>query len=205
MSVARRSAAAVLLSVALALSGLVLVAPSASAATTPAFYSCAQHPYRRMGHFNLACGDGQGYFDYAHWHSWTGTRATGTARQWFNTCKPDCAAGNYIKRRVSVTFYRPRTLDFHRWFSRILVGGAHGYRSATPRPPRGCASTAEYNSIHRGFTRAHTERIFDTTGTGTSTHRAYKWCTQYPGSGFTIYAEVWYKKGRVTHKMWSDD
>ena len=177
------------------------------ASRRPALYSCDHVAHVHPVSFELACGVGNAYFDRAHWSRWNTKGALGFARQWYNTCRPDCAAGHYTMRRVRLRLFDPAILDYQRFFASISVSGAHGYRavSATPHPARGCASTAEYNSIRRGFSRARTERIFGTTGRGSNTHRGYRWCTQYPDSGFVIYAEIWYRDNRVVHKMWSDD
>ena len=121
------------------LTGATVGAPTAAAAAaapTPALYGCAGVAHHRPHTFQLACGDGNGYFDRASWQRWEATAATGKARQWYNTCKPTCSAGNYIKRVVSVRLYRARTLYGQRYFSRIKVGGPHGYRAPTPQPHR---------------------------------------------------------------------
>jgi hypothetical protein len=151
----------------------------------------------------LACGDGNGYFDRVQWSQWTQTYATATARQWVNDCKPNCANGHYTKRRVPLRLYAPTTLDFQRYFSKILVGGADGYREPLPRPRRGCATNAEYERVQNGDTQARVSHIFGTTGIGGASHRSYRYCRS--GTGYAIYAEIWYENGRVVDKHWSDD
>jgi hypothetical protein len=178
-------------------------APADAGYKTPALYGCAGHGHRRPASFQLACGDGNGYVDRVTWSHWTRTSATGHARQWYNTCNPNCAAGHYRFHRVLVHLYAPRTRDFQRYFSRISLGGSRPYRSRTPPPRRGCATRAEYHWVRKGHTRAHVSMIFGTTGLlgeGPG-YRYYPMC----GQRATIAAEVWFRHGRVVRKHWSDD
>ena len=102
---------------------------------TPVFNDCFASK-RRPGHWQLACGDGNGYFDRASWTHWGGTYASGTARLWHNTCRPYCAAGNYHKYRVKVRLDRVGTTSGHTYFKRFRYGRTsltHSYR-LPPRP-----------------------------------------------------------------------
>jgi len=87
---------------------------------TPVFEDCFRSA-RRPGHFQLACGDGNGYFDRAGWTHWGDDYAAGTARQWYNTCKPYCAAGNYRYFRVKVRLDRTSFAARHH-FTRLRYG-----------------------------------------------------------------------------------
>jgi hypothetical protein len=120
--------------VALAAAAPLTLAASAFAAGAPRLYSCAHASLYRPADFQLACGDGNGYFDNVSWTDWTATSATATAQQWYNTCDPDCAAGNYIKQMVPVRLFAPKTRGARLYYSRIRVGGPHGYYATTPTP-----------------------------------------------------------------------
>jgi len=103
---------------------------------TPVFNDCFASK-RRPGHWQLACGDGNGYFDRASWTHWGRTYASGTARLWHNTCRPYCAAGNYHKYRVKVRLDRVGTTRGHTYFKRFRYGRTsltHSYRLPA-RPP----------------------------------------------------------------------
>jgi hypothetical protein len=110
------------------------MAPPAGAVSTVGLYDCNGVGHRRPAAFNLACGDGNRYFDRAVWSSWGTRTAVGTAREWYNTCEPSCSAGNYQFSRVGVRLDVARTLAGHRYFARIRIGGAHPDVIATPRP-----------------------------------------------------------------------
>jgi hypothetical protein len=88
---------------------------------TPVFYDC-DAGHRQPINFQLACGDGNGYFDRAHWTHWNGTYATGTARLWYNTCLPSCAEGNYQLFTVKTALDRVRVYRGHTYFSRFRYG-----------------------------------------------------------------------------------
>lgn len=53
----------------------------------------------------FACGDGGVYFGKIRWTSWTMNEAKGTGTLYFNTCEPDCGAGNiqkFPKRKLTL-------------------------------------------------------------------------------------------------------
>ena len=63
--------------------------------------------------------------------------ASGTARLWYHTCRPYCAAGNYHKYRVKVRVDRVGTTSGHTYFKRFRYGRTsltHSYRLPA-RPP----------------------------------------------------------------------
>jgi len=103
---------------------------------TPVFNSCFSSK-RRPGHWQSACGDGNGYFDRANWTHWTGAYASGTARLWYNTCRPYCAAGNYHKYRVKIRADGVGMTGGHTYFQRFRYGRTsltYSYRLPA-RPP----------------------------------------------------------------------
>src|SRR4051794_22132683 len=105
---------------------------------TPALYSCAGRALRTPRHFNLACGDGNGYYDRMHWRHWGHRYAAGHGRQWYNTCNPNCAAGHYKLYKVRVRLDQVRTKNGHGYFSRIRINrparAPHRQYASTPAP-----------------------------------------------------------------------
>jgi hypothetical protein len=88
---------------------------------TPVMYSCTGKALRRPKTFNIACGDGNGLYARMHWPHWGNRYAAGRGRQWYNTCKPYCAAGNYKVYRVRVRLHRVRSDADQRYFARMKV------------------------------------------------------------------------------------
>jgi hypothetical protein len=103
--------------------------------TAPRLFTCSGRSRYRPTTIQLACGDGNGYFDRVSWTHWAREYALGKARQWYNTCNPYCAAGNYKFYSVGVRLYAPKTRYGRLYYARIhVIGGAHPYRASTPAP-----------------------------------------------------------------------
>ena len=45
----------------------------------------------------FACGDGGVYFGKIKWSKWNNNRAVGRGTLFFNSCEPNCGAGNVLK------------------------------------------------------------------------------------------------------------
>lgn len=72
------------------------------------------------------------------WRHWGSTYAVGWGRQWYNTCKPYCAAGNYLHYRVRVRLDLVKVKNGHRYYSRMRVyrpdRAPHHQSFPTPTP-----------------------------------------------------------------------
>jgi len=102
---------------------------------TPALYTCQGAPTHAPSAIQIACGDGNGYFDRARWSTWNSTYASGTAREHYNTCNPNCAAGNYRYFTVRFRLDRPVTRSAMKYFTRVRWGRttlAHTVPASTP-------------------------------------------------------------------------
>ena len=70
----------------------------------------------------VAWGMGSGLFVKGlRWDHWRMTGAYGRGTRWYNTCNPTCSAGNYIKSPASITFWRWRWHDGHRYWTRLTL------------------------------------------------------------------------------------
>jgi hypothetical protein len=55
------------------------------------------------------------------WGHWNLSSAWGRGVRWANTCNPTCSAGNYIKSPATVTFWRWRWHNGHRYWTRLTL------------------------------------------------------------------------------------
>jgi hypothetical protein len=92
--------------------------------------------HRRPTTIQLACGDGNGCWDRVRSLHWTQTYATGSGREWYNTCSPDCAAGHYRLYQTAIRLDRVR-LRGHRYFSQMSWSGPRANSDLTPPPGGG--------------------------------------------------------------------
>jgi hypothetical protein len=70
----------------------------------------------------VAWGSGSGLFvKNLRWDHWRMTGAYGRGTRWANTCNPTCSAGNYIKSPASITFWRWRWHEGHRYWTRLTL------------------------------------------------------------------------------------
>src|SRR6185437_2338463 len=110
-------------------------AASHRAAARPVAFDCrGQHggqPQPRTVY--LDCLSGNVYVKAPSWAYWTAEAAktsqpghARTAVLWVNTCKPDCAASNYRKYPAVLSFFRPRTANGIRYFTRMRLRYTHG-------------------------------------------------------------------------------
>src|SRR5262249_4271239 len=108
--------------------------PAAAANTTPAA-TAAPALYSRVPVFYkwrwqtpqvrpriIAWGMGSGLFIRSlHWGHWNRRGAWGRGWRYWNTCNPNCAAGNYIISRATVQFWRWRWHNGQRYWTRLTV------------------------------------------------------------------------------------
>jgi hypothetical protein len=89
----------------------------------------------------IDCLSGNVFVRTPSWAYWTAEAAktsqpghARTAVLWVNTCKPDCAAGNYRKYRAVLSFFRPQTANGTRYYTRMRLRYTHnGARDYTFR------------------------------------------------------------------------
>ena len=118
-------------------------ASPASAARRPVAYDCrGRHDGQvQPGTVFIDCLSGNVFVKTPSWAYWTAeaskTSQPGHARTamlWVNTCKPDCAAGNYRRYKAVLSFFRPRTADGLRYYTRMRLRYTHnGARDYTYR------------------------------------------------------------------------
>jgi hypothetical protein len=73
----------------------------------------------------FACGDGGYQLTDISWSQWADDKAVGTATESANDCVPNCAAGTFHERQVSVTLGSPHALadGSAGYFTRAVVSG----------------------------------------------------------------------------------
>lgn len=124
-----RRAAGVATSVAAVLAYAVGADASGSRTSQPAFGGCsAAAPAIRPDVIITGCGDGGQYFADISWSSWTASSAAGKGTEFVNLCKPNCAAGRFLRNAVSLRLARVRVcsnrrLEFTRLVARELETG----------------------------------------------------------------------------------
>ena len=110
-------------------------AASHRAAARPVAFDCrGQHGGQAQPRtVYLDCLSGNVYVKAPSWAYWTAEAAktsqpghARTAVLWVNTCKPDCAASNYRKYPAVLSFFRPRTANGIRYFTRMRLRYTHG-------------------------------------------------------------------------------
>ena len=110
-------------------------AASHRAAARPVAFDCrGQHGGQAQPRtVYLDCLSGNVYVKAPSWAYWTSEAAKTsqpghprTAVLWVNTCKPDCAASNYRKYPAVLSFFRPRTANGIRYFTRMRLRYTHG-------------------------------------------------------------------------------
>ena len=110
---------------------VAVATPASAAKTTPATYARqVRVPVFYKWRFAtptvrpslIAWGMGSGLFVKGlRWDHWRMTGAYGRGTRWYNTCNPTCSAGNYIKSLASITFWRWRWHDGHRYWTRLTL------------------------------------------------------------------------------------
>lgn len=107
---------------------------AAPAARPPVAYDCrGRHDGQvRPGTVFIDCLSGNVFVKTPSWAYWTAAAAkttqpghARTAVLWVNTCKPDCAAGNYRRYKAVLSFFRPRTTDGTRYYTRMRLRYTH--------------------------------------------------------------------------------
>jgi hypothetical protein len=94
----------------LATLGMGAAAPAASAAEKPDpgktyIVDCQGNLDYKPKEIVFACGDGGVYFGKIRWSSWDMNGATGVGTLYYNTCVPNCSAGNvytYPKTKITL-------------------------------------------------------------------------------------------------------
>jgi hypothetical protein len=122
---------------ALAVLATALAVPASTSASThvlyPACVDGAQDLYKPKSVI-VACGDGAFQLAKLHWSSWTSSKATATGVAKVNSCKPNCASGNFKSYSVKVTLKKPKTCSGARVWHKLYVtflNGKHpsGYKA----------------------------------------------------------------------------
>ena len=98
------------LGIALGIAGLMAggVAAPAVAAETPKptrtyVVDCSGELDYKPKQIVFACGDGGVYFGNIQWSKWNMNEAVGRGTLFYNTCEPNCAAGNVLRfKRVRI-------------------------------------------------------------------------------------------------------
>lgn len=117
----------------------VLAGPAVAAPAQPAVHNvyvpdCNTLVYKPSS-IVLACADANMAMEHAHWHTWTQSRATGTADFVYNDCVPNCADGHMHSYRGNVELYLVHSGKPRNWFSRLHFqypnGGPGGKGSST--------------------------------------------------------------------------
>lgn len=116
---------------------------AAAPARRPLAYDCrGRHDGQvKPGTVFIDCLSGNVFVRTPSWAYWTPeaskTSQPGhprTAVLWVNSCKPSCAAGNYRTYPAVLSFFRPRTADGTRYYTRMRLRYAHnGARDYTFR------------------------------------------------------------------------
>jgi hypothetical protein len=103
-----------------------MVALVAAAAVT---WSGCEHKSRaRPTSLITACADANQYVDHLRWSAWSATRAVGTGTLHQNDCTPNCAAGHFHTKHITVRLSKVvQCVPGRREFARVqLVGVQYG-------------------------------------------------------------------------------
>jgi hypothetical protein len=89
---------------------------------------CLSKPTVKPASIYLACADANSRLTGIVWDSWTADIATGVGNLEENTCKPDCARGTQVSRRVGISVHTPVGKGADRRFTVVTYGtsGAWG-------------------------------------------------------------------------------
>lgn len=108
-----------------ALGAMAIVAPAAADARVKVNSDCL-HARAKPHKIIVACADVNFYYNHLRWRSWTRKRAHGRGYAHGNDCKPNCADGEFHRRRARITLSRPRRCpDGSLLFSRISYKMRH--------------------------------------------------------------------------------
>jgi hypothetical protein len=122
-----------------AVHGAAVHGAAGTAAKRPVAYDCdGWHRGRtRVPQVDISC-DGSVVVTVTGWKYWSAVSARSARGQlWVDTCRPNCAAGHYRTYPATVVFYRARSHDGVRYFTRLRLQYSHGllrdylYRWAT--------------------------------------------------------------------------
>ena len=109
------------------MAGMVTGAAPAEASTRPQVVNDCHHVAVRP-HSVYSCVQWDDILvNHIKWQSWGSKTAVGHGVGHFNTCKPNCAAGNYQVFRVKVRLFRVVRVGAHRRFTRwVFYSPTHG-------------------------------------------------------------------------------
>jgi hypothetical protein len=84
----------------------------------------AYEPHRII----LTCGDANAYLVHIRYATWTHKAATGTARLVVNDCTPNCAAGSFTHRSVTIRLKDVTGDHGQKVFSKVVTTTKKGHR-----------------------------------------------------------------------------
>jgi hypothetical protein len=129
MSKARRWSSWATVAVAVALGAIALssVALAKVSGHTLVTANCRGHAYK-PAKVTFACADNGFFATGLSWSKWTKTNATGSGIGHINTCKPNCAAGNFKKGKLKVALSKTVvcTQDGKRHFTKAVYTWPNG-------------------------------------------------------------------------------
>jgi hypothetical protein len=102
---------------------LACPAAAASAGRTEVIAAC-KAPVYQPKQYILTCADANSGIRHATYSSWTSNAASGRGTYFYNTCRPNCAAGTFKHHPVTFTLDRVRTAHGKRLFTRMFVSYA---------------------------------------------------------------------------------
>lgn len=120
-----RTAVAVTCIAAAASLGAMLAAPAEAAPSgqTRVIAACKSPAYKPKQYI-LTCADANTEIRHASYSSWSANAASGRGTFYYNTCRPDCAAGTFKHHPVTFSLDRVRSVHGQRLFTRMYVSYA---------------------------------------------------------------------------------
>lgn len=97
------TASAVFLSAALAVNFLTPQEENSSTNKSEVYTWDCENPEVQPEAITFTCGDGGQYVDGISWTSWGADGAQGTGEYHVNTCDPNCAEGEFLSTKVTIS------------------------------------------------------------------------------------------------------
>ena len=112
--------------------------------------TCTDHAVARPAAMTLSCADANSALRALHWSDWGDTTAYATGTITWNNCTPDCAAGTWKGRPVTVWAWRIRGRALHPTLERR----PHVPRDPHPRRVPRLSTGERRGDVHHFLVRA---------------------------------------------------
>lgn len=114
---------AITCAVAASLAMFAAPAVAAPSGQTRVIAACKSPAYKPTMYI-LTCADANTEIRHASYSSWSSNAASGRGTFYYNTCRPNCAAGTFKHHPVTFSLDRVRSVHGQRLFTRMYVSYA---------------------------------------------------------------------------------